>query len=157
MRAGPTDTAAGDGGGTGGDGGLDSGGPNGASDSGGGSDSSAADACADTGAKVDGWVEIPLADYPDLLGVGGYAYVELPEQLLHLIVAQPEADCFVALWRICTHGACETEWDQKATQAVCPCHGSVFADDGAVLVGPATSGLRSYPIVRRGESLWLQR
>jgi cytochrome b6-f complex iron-sulfur subunit len=158
-QAGPTDTAAGDGGGTGDtgfNGGTDTSGTDGGSETG-GADTSVTDTCADTGASVDGWVEVPLADYPDLLEVGGFAYVELPEQLLHLIVAQPEADCFIALWRICTHGACETEWDRKTIQAVCPCHGSVFADDGAVLVGPATSGLRSYPIVRRGDSLWLQR
>ena len=89
------------------------------------SESGGAGGCtgADTGGPVDGWVELPLGDYPTLSGVGGYAYVELPEELLHLIVAQPDVDCFVAIWRICTHGACETEWDDTTREAVCPCHG----------------------------------
>lgn len=114
-------------------------------------------ACTDTGGAVEGWVEVPLAGFPELATVGGYAYVEVPDALLHLIVAQPEPDCFVALWRICTHGACETEWDPASREATCPCHGSIFAEDGAVLLGPATRGLRVFPVVRRGESLWIER
>jgi Rieske Fe-S protein len=133
-----------------------------ASDSGSGGDSgavpdSATLACADTGQDVTGWVEIALADHPGLEHVGGYAYVEIPEALLDVVVAQPEAGCFVALWRICTHGACETEWDPDARVAVCPCHWSVFAQDGSVLEGPAEAPLRTFAVVRRGASLWLRR
>jgi Rieske Fe-S protein len=102
-------------------------------------------------------VELPLSEYPDLATVGGFAYVVKPESLLQAIVAQVDKDCFVALWRICTHGACETEWDAEARTAVCPCHLSVFAEDGRILEGPATVPLRTFPVVRRGGSLWLQR
>lgn len=121
------------------------------------SDDTGLPSCGDLGQDVTGWVELPLVDFPALREVGGYAYVELPDALLHLVVAQPEPGCFVALWRICTHGACETEWDPGARVAVCPCHGSVFAEDGDVLEGPADVPLRTFEVVRRGESLWLRR
>ncbi len=111
----------------------------------------------DDGASVEGWVPIPLADYPALAEVGGWAEVDLPEHLLVVVVAQPEPGCFVAIWRVCTHGACEVDWDPASATAVCPCHGSVFAADGSVLVGPATEPVRAFPVVRRGDVLWLQR
>ncbi len=115
-------------------------------------------ACAeDTGGAVDDWVELPLADFAELATPGGFAYVEIPERLVNVVVACLAEGCWIALWRICTHGACATEWDPATREATCPCHGSVFAADGAVRVGPATAGLRSFAVVRRGESLFLQR
>jgi cytochrome b6-f complex iron-sulfur subunit len=115
------------------------------------------DPCGDASHSVEGWVEVPLADHPELLEPGGHAQVDVPDQLLRLIVVHGVDGCFSAIWRICTHGACETEWDAEALAAVCPCHGSLFADDGSVLVGPATEPLRAYPVVRRGDSLWIER
>lgn len=111
----------------------------------------------DTGAPVDDWVEVPLLDFPELATPGGFAYVEIPERLVNVVVACLAEGCWVALWRICTHGACATEWDPATREATCPCHGSVFGADGAVQIGPATVGLRSFPVVRRGDSLFLHR
>ena len=101
------------------------------------------------------WVEVPRADHPSLVEPGGYAYVSVPDALLDLTVLHLEDDTFAAVWRICTHGACETEWDGAAL--VCPCHGSRFTTDGAVEEGPATEPLRTFEVVRRGESLWIYR
>lgn len=115
-----------------------------------------APAC-DTGGSVDGWVEIPLAAYPELKAPGGWAWVDAPEELLVLVVAHVSEGCFVALWRICSHGACELSWEAASGGAVCPCHGSVFAEDGSVLVGPATSPVRAFPVVRRGDALFVGR
>lgn len=113
--------------------------------------------CEETSTSVDGWIEIPLANIPEVETVGGFAYVELPDQLINVIVVQVSEGCYTALWRICTHGACETDWNAAAAEAVCPCHGSVFATDGTVVEGPATRGLRVFKVVQRGSSLWLQR
>lgn len=112
-------------------------------------DSATPAACADTGASVEGWVELPLAGFPERATVGGYVYPDVPDARLHLIVSQREEDRFVALWRIRTHGACETERDPATREATCPCHHSIFAEDGAVLLGPATRGLRAFPAPRR--------
>ena len=102
-----------------------------------------------------GWVDISLADHPTLATVGGSVVISVPEALLEVIVAQTHPDCFVAVWRVCTHGACELSWEPSRSSAVCPCHGSRFGPDGAVLVGPATRPIRAFPVARRGDRLWI--
>jgi cytochrome b6-f complex iron-sulfur subunit len=44
---------------------------------------------------------------------------------------------FVALYRACTHLGCAVPWDAEKQHFVCPCHGSEFEMDGAVLNAPA--------------------
>jgi Rieske Fe-S protein len=104
-----------------------------------------------------GWWELPLAEHPALAEVGGWEVVSKAEALLEVIVAQPTEGCWVALWRICTHGACELSWEAEERQLSCPCHDSRFGEDGAVAQGPATEALRSFPVGRLGQSLWIWR
>ncbi|MFN7144436.1 MAG: ubiquinol-cytochrome c reductase iron-sulfur subunit, partial [Myxococcota bacterium] len=65
--------------------------------------------------------------------------------------------CYAAIWRICTHGDCDTDWIAAEEALVCPCHGSTFDTTGAILEGPATVPLRTFPAVRRGDSVWIHR
>lgn len=109
------------------------------------------------GPAEEGWVEIPLADHPGLDRPGASATITMPQNLLYVLIACVAPDCWVALWSTCTHGACPVEWDADAVQAWCDCHGSIFAPDGRVLVGPATEALSTFPVGRRGESLWVFR
>jgi Rieske Fe-S protein len=109
------------------------------------------------GTAEDGWVEIALADHPELREPGGWTVVDVPDALLYVILACTAPDCWVALWSTCTHGACGVEWDGAAQEAWCPCHGSRFAADGAVAQGPATRPLAVFDVGRRGESLWVHR
>ncbi len=46
---------------------------------------------------------------------------------------------------ICTHLGCHYNWDAAKKHFVCPCHGSIFALDGAVLGGPAPRPLDTLP------------
>lgn len=43
----------------------------------------------------------------------------------------------LAIYRRCTHLGCAVPFDQASGQFVCPCHGSVFTNEGEVLNQPA--------------------
>ncbi|ARS90016.1 FAD-dependent oxidoreductase [Natrarchaeobaculum aegyptiacum] len=46
-----------------------------------------------------------------------------------------------AVSAVCSHMACLVEWNDAECSWDCPCHGSRFSPDGAVLEGPATDDL----------------
>ena len=81
----------------------------------------------------------------------------MDEALLHVLVVHLSPGCYVAVWRVCTHGACEVAWEAGEDAVVCPCHNSHFDTDGSVLQGPATEALRSFEAVREGDTLYLYR
>jgi len=59
----------------------------------------------------------------------------------------------VALSAICTHQGCTVGYNSGKADIECPCHGSVFSTTGRVLVGPASSPLRSYAVTQDGTVL----
>lgn len=113
---------------------------------------------ADAGTRPsgEGWTEFLLADFPSLTEPGGSAVISRPDALLDVWVLHRADDSFAAVWRVCTHGACDVEV-RTNEQFECPCHGSVFAIDGTVVRGPATRPLRRFEAVRVGPSLFLRR
>lgn len=56
------------------------------------------------------------------------------------VYRNPDGDVQVVS-AVCTHAGCIVLWDHETTRWSCPCHGSQFAPDGAVLEGPAKSPL----------------
>jgi len=53
---------------------------------------------------------------------------------------------FLALYRACTHLGCAVPWDAEKRRFVCPCHGSEFEPDGAVLNPPAPRPLDLFAV-----------
>jgi cytochrome b6-f complex iron-sulfur subunit len=109
------------------------------------------------GTAAEGWAEVRLADHPELREVGGAAVVERPEAFLNVVVAQRAPGCFVAVWRICTHGACTVDYHPEPSLFECPCHGSQFGVEGQVLRGPAERPLQAFAVAQVGDSLFIQR
>lgn len=100
-------------------------------------------------------IAIALASVPALVEPGSAAVVTRPEALLDVWVLHGSDGCFSAVWRTCTHGACAVEARDESLW--CPCHGSRFSRTGEVRAGPATRPLRSFPVVRVGDTLFLER
>jgi cytochrome b6-f complex iron-sulfur subunit len=55
-------------------------------------------------------------------------------------VAHPEGGV-VVLYGVCTHLGCLPKWSQANNRFECPCHGSIYSLDGALLDGPAPRAL----------------
>jgi cytochrome b6-f complex iron-sulfur subunit len=66
------------------------------------------------------------------------------------------AQGFQALSLICTHLGCTLEENNGGFS--CPCHGSVFAADGAVIKGPAGEDLQTLEVEITSEGeLWVHK
>ncbi|CAA0128350.1 Cytochrome b6-f complex iron-sulfur subunit [Mycolicibacterium vanbaalenii] len=68
------------------------------------------------------------------------------------IITQPEAGDFKAFSAVCTHSGCLINEVAGGT-INCPCHGSKFSLDGAVVNGPAARPLTEETITVQGDSI----
>ncbi len=85
----------------------------------------------------------PAADVP----IGGAASFTDPAQQVPALVVQLTRGQFRAFSAVCPHAGCTVQFDEANDVLACPCHGSVFdATTGAVLQGPATTGLSPIPV-----------
>lgn len=54
---------------------------------------------------------------------------------------------------ICPHLGCEVPWNAAEGKFLCPCHGSVFAPDGARISGPTPRGMDTLPVKTQAGNL----
>lgn len=88
----------------------------------------------------------PVSDVP----VGGGAV--FAEQ--QVVVTQPAPGRYQGLSAVCPHQGCSVNAVRDGA-VVCPCHGSRFGLDGAVLQGPAQSPLARRAVSVQGQNITL--
>src|SRR5262249_8874480 len=91
---------------------------------------------------VSGTVTIPIDASSPLAATGNAALVQSSSG--NFLVSRTGQDTFVALTAVCTHESCTITGFDNQTY-VCPCHGSRFNTSGAVVNGPATRALPTFP------------
>lgn len=103
----------------------------------------------------DGTIRLALADHPGLRGAGGFLRLQAdgrPEPLYVLALGEGR---YSAVSPICTHRGCTV--DIAGEHLVCPCHGSTYDREGAVLEGPAPRALERFPVRTDGDGvLWIR-
>jgi Rieske Fe-S protein len=68
------------------------------------------------------------------------------------VVTQPTAGVFKGFSTVCPHRGCNVSKVENGT-IDCPCHGSKFDLEGAVVNGPATSPLKPKTVSVQGDSI----
>lgn len=96
---------------------------------------------------------LPLADFPQLTMVGGVVCGQPSGLGNPIIVTRVDGSTVIAVDSRCTHLGCTVAWNQAHAAFECPCHGSTFAKDGSVKVGPATTPLTSYAVTVNSDSV----
>ena len=109
-------------------------------------DAPAADTTAQAPAANDGSVDAdgfaPLGTVAELDSAGFLASKDFAAGPVIAVRDPANADSVIALSSVCTHKGCNVDW--KETEFACPCHGSKFTSEGAVIEGPADAPLATY-------------
>ena len=83
--------------------------------------------------------------------VGGGAVFEGPK----VVVTRPQEGTVKGFSAVCPHQGCLVS-EVVDNEILCPCHGSLFsAEDGAVIQGPATTGLAPASVSVSGDQVIL--
>lgn len=71
----------------------------------------------------------------------------------NIIVAHTIDDTYIAVSALCTHNSKKISYDYTNNNFFCPAHGSVFANEGTVIKGPAKKPLKQYLVELNGSLL----
>ena len=92
-------------------------------------------------------IDLTSSEYATLKNVGGFAYKG------NIIIIRSSDAVYLALSKLCTHSDCTVTYNPSTQEIPCPCHGSKFTTEGAVINGPATSPLKKYDVKVNGNML----
>lgn len=85
-------------------------------------------------------IDLSNPNYAALGTTGGFVYED------NIIIIRTGETSYTALSSVCTHQACQVSYNKASNELPCPCHGSRFSINGAVLNGPAQTSLKKYPV-----------
>jgi Rieske Fe-S protein len=97
-----------------------------------------------------GRARIVVRNHPSLDRQGGSLKV-LPDGWTVPLYVLAVPGGYVVVSPICTHQGCTV--GIEGSHLVCPCHGSTYTRDGAVVRGPAEEPLRRFPSTLRGDGV----
>lgn len=82
-------------------------------------------------------------------------YVLITDRYLDapVFILKKGEDEYSASLLLCTHKGCDVR--PAGSILVCPCHGSEFSREGAVLKGPAEEPLHTYPVTTDHEKIFI--
>jgi cytochrome b6-f complex iron-sulfur subunit len=101
---------------------------------------------APSGPSANFTIDISTSQYSALQANGGAVYAN------NLIIARDNTGKFIALYDVCTHAGCTIQFN-GTNQFPCPCHGSIFDENGNVVNGPATTPVKKYTTSLAGNIL----
>jgi Rieske Fe-S protein len=99
----------------------------------------------------DAQIVLCLGEFPQLEVVGGALTVDSSQG--EITVIRVDGTTVSTVSNICTHLGCALVWRASESRLHCGCHGSQFSADGAVLRGPASRALESWPTTLVGETV----
>lgn len=94
-----------------------------------------------------------LAVRREELAVSGGVLIELPGSKLPVYLRSDGATGYLAVSTRCMHRGCQVE--PAADRLACPCHGSEYTFEGAVLKGPTERPLRRYQVTSDDTSIYI--
>ncbi len=93
----------------------------------------------------------------------GLSFVETAQdaynfaQVPHSVYAMKNSDTDIVVYSpVCPHLGCQVFFDREKKEYVCPCHGSIFALNGARVTGPTPRGLDILPSKIESGALFVQ-
>lgn len=100
-----------------------------------------------TGRPAPRGIVVPVAAFAE----GVDLLAEVPGSRFPVYLRKADEGSYTAVLLRCTHRGCQP--DPEADRLTCPCHGSEFAFDGRVLMGPADRPLERHSVEVQGDSL----
>ncbi|MEX2090055.1 MAG: Rieske 2Fe-2S domain-containing protein [Bacteroidota bacterium] len=92
----------------------------------------------------EGKVILDPLQYPELALEGGAIEVEVPSHHESVLIVRIGEGSYAAVSPVCTHLGCTVRKEPSFFR--CPCHGSTYTLEGAVVRGPAEEPLERYPV-----------
>ena len=108
----------------------------------------------DTTPREDGFAAVGTVDELDEKGF--VSSLTFSPEAVAVTRNPTDAAAVVAVGSMCPHQGCTVKWDQAQGKFACPCHGSTFEADGAVVEGPATEALSTFDAIIEGDLVLVQ-